>query len=152
MLLFIFFFAIIVTIVSAISILLLIFGQRYILKPLVIILIIISSILSFYNNQFGVTVDEQMIINTLQTDINEVVDLISFDLLFISFLGIVPSLIVYFIKIEYETFKKDLFLRFLFTLSAFIIVILIIFLNFKQVSFITRQHKNLINILHLYTH
>jgi len=139
-----FFFAIIVTIVSAISILLLIFGQRYILKPLVIILIIISSILSFYNNQFGVTVDEQMIINTLQTDINEVVDLISFDLfIHIFFLGIVPSLIVYFIKIEYETFKKDLVLRFLFTLSAFIIVIVIIFSNFKQVSFITRQHKKL---------
>ena len=139
-----FFFAIIVTIVSAISILLLIFGQRYILKALVIILIIFSSILTFYNNQFGVTVDEQMIINTLQTDINEATDLISFDFfIHIFFLGLIPSLIIYFIKIEYETLKKDLVLRFLFILFAFVVVIVIIFANFKQVSFITRQHKKL---------
>ncbi|MCX7337575.1 MAG: phosphoethanolamine transferase domain-containing protein, partial [Pelagibacterales bacterium] len=63
-----FFFTIIFSIISVISILLLVFGQKYVLKPLVIFLIILSSILSFYNQQLGVTVDEQMIINTLHTD------------------------------------------------------------------------------------
>ncbi|NKA01078.1 MAG: phosphoethanolamine--lipid A transferase [Proteobacteria bacterium] len=139
-----FFFAIIIAIISSISILLLIFGQKYVLKPLAIFLIILSSILSFYNHQFGVTVDEQMIINTLQTDIQEAMDLMSVGFfIHIFFLGIIPSIIIFFIEIEYGSFKKDLLIRLSFIVTAFLIVAVITFANFKQVSFITRQHKKL---------
>ena len=107
-----FFFAIIIAIISAISILLLIFGQKYVLKPLAIFLIILSAVLSFYNHQFGVTVDEQMIINTLQTDVKEAMDLMSISFfIHIFFLGIIPSIIIYFIEIEYGSFKRDLLIR-----------------------------------------
>jgi len=137
-----FFFAIIIAIISAISILLLIFGQKYALKPLVIFLIILSSILSFYNQQFGVTVDEQMIINILQTDVKEAMDLMSVGFfLHILFLGIIPSIIIYFIQIEYGSFKKDLLIRLSSAVTAFLIVAVITFANFKQVSFITRQNN-----------
>ena len=107
-----FFFAIIIAIIFAISILLLILGQQYFLKPLAIFLIILSSILSFYNHQYGVTVDEQMIINTLQTDLKEALDLMSVGFfIHIFFLGFIPSAIIYFVEIEYGSFKKDLILR-----------------------------------------
>ena len=139
-----FFFAIIIAIISAISILLLIFGQKYALKLLAIFLIILSSILSFYNHQFGVTVDEQMIINTLQTDVKEAMDLMSVSFfIHIFFLGIIPSIIIYLIEIEYGSFKKDLLIRLSSVVSAFLIVAVITFANFKQVSFITRQNNTL---------
>ncbi len=139
-----FFFAIITAIISAISILLLIFGQKYALKPLAIFLIILSSILSFYNHQFGVTVDEQMIINTLQTDVKEAMDLMSVSFfIHIFFLGIIPSIIIYLIEIEYGSFKKDLLIRLSSVVTAFLIVAVITFSNFKQVSFITRQNNTL---------
>ena len=139
-----FFFAIIIAIISAISILLLIFGQKYALKPLAIFLIILSSILSFYNHQFGVTVDEQMIINTLQTDVKEAMDLMSVSFfIHIFFLGIIPSIIIYLIEIEYGSFKKDLLIRLSSVVTAFLIVAVITFANFKQVSFITRQNNTL---------
>ena len=121
-----FFFAIIIAIISAISILLLIFGHKYVLKPLAIFLIILSAILSFYNQQFGVTVDEQMIINTLQTDVKEAMDLMSVSFfIHIFFLGIIPSIIIYFIEIEYGSFKKDLLVRVFSILAAFLIVAVI---------------------------
>ena len=139
-----FFFAIIIAIISAISILLLIFGHKYVLKPLAIFLIILSAILSFYNQQFGVTVDEQMIINTLQTDVQEAMDLMSVSFfIHIFFLGIIPSIIIYFIEIEYGSFKKDLIVRLFSILAVFLIVAVITFANFKQVSFITRQNNTL---------
>ncbi len=139
-----YFFAIIIAIISAISILLLIFGQKYALKPLAIFLIILSSILSFYNHQFGVTVDEQMIINTLQTDVKEAMDLMSVSFfIHIFFLGIIPSIIIYLIEIEYGSFKKDLLIRLSSVVTAFLIVAVITFANFKQVSFITRQNNTL---------
>ncbi|NCU70999.1 MAG: DUF1705 domain-containing protein, partial [Candidatus Fonsibacter lacus] len=132
-----FFFAIIIAIISTISILLLIFGQKYVLKPLAIFLIILSSILSFYNHQYGVTVDEQMIINTLQTDVKEAMDLMSVGFfIHIFFLGIIPSVIIYFVEIEYGSFKKDLLIRLSSVVTAFLIVAVITFANFKQVSFI----------------
>jgi lipid A ethanolaminephosphotransferase len=139
-----FFFAIVVAIISAISILLLILGQKYVLKPLSIFLIILSSILSFYNHQFGVTVDEQMIINTLQTDINEAKDLMSLGFFVQVFiLGVAPSIFIYFIKIEYGSFKKDLLIRLSSIVIALLIVATLTFANFKQVSFITRQNNTL---------
>lgn len=138
-----FFFAIIIAIISAISILLLIFGHKYVLKPLAIFLIILSAILSFYNQQFGVTVDEQMIINTLQTDVKEAMDLMSVSFfIHIFFLGIIPSIIIYFIEIEYGSLK-DLLVRVFSILAAFLVVAVITFANFKQVSFITRQNNTL---------
>lgn len=139
-----FFFAIIIAIIFAISILLLILGQQYVLKPLAIFLIILSSILSFYNHQYGVTVDEQMIINTLQTDLKEALDLMSVGFfIHIFFLGFIPSTIIYFVEIEYGSFKKDFILRLSFIVVAILIITIITFANFKQVSFITRQNNNL---------
>ena len=115
-----FFFAITIAITAAISILLLIFGHKYVLKPLAIFLIILSAILSFYNQQFGVTVDEQMIINTLQTDVKEAMDLMSLGFfIHIFFLGIIPGVIIYFIEIEYGSFKKDLIVRLFSILAVF---------------------------------
>ena len=96
-----FFFTIIIAIISSVSVLLLIFGQRYTLKPLTIFLIVLSSILSFYNQEFGVTVDEQMIINTLQTDVKEAIDLMSVGFFaHVLFLGILPSFVIYFSQME----------------------------------------------------
>jgi lipid A ethanolaminephosphotransferase len=139
-----FFFAIIIAIIAVISILLLIFGQKYVLKPLTIFLIILSAILSFYNQQFGVTVDEHMITNTLETDVHEAMDLISVGLfIHFFFLGIIPCVIIYFVEIEYESFKKDFLIRLSLIITAFLIVAVITFANFKQVSFITRQNNTL---------
>jgi lipid A ethanolaminephosphotransferase len=139
-----FFFAIIIAIISVISILLLIFGHKYILKPLAIFLIILSAILSFYNQQFGVTIDEHMIINVLETDVKEATDLMSIGLfIHIFFLGIIPSIIICFIEIEYGSFKKDFLVRVFSITAAFLIVAVITFANFKQVSFITRENNAL---------
>jgi lipid A ethanolaminephosphotransferase len=139
-----FFFAIIIAIIASISILLLIFGHKYVLKPLAIFLIILSSILSFYNQQFGVTIDEHMIINVLETNVKEVMDLMSVGLfIHFFFLGIIPSIIICFIEIEYVSFKKDFLVRSFSITAAFLIVAVITFANFKHVSFITRQNNTL---------
>ena len=139
-----FFFAIITAIISTLSILLLIFGQKYTLKPLAILLVILSSILSFYNQQFGVTVDEQMIINTFQTDVKEAMDLMSVGFfMHLLFLGIVPSIVIYFIQIEYGSLKRDLLIRGTLVLAAIATVCILTFANFKQVSFIVRENNTL---------
>ena len=139
-----FFFTIIFSIISVISILLLVFGQKYVLKPLVIFLIILSSILSFYNQQLGVTVDEQMIINTLHTDAKEAIDLMSITFfIHIFFLGIIPSIFISFIKLEFGNFGQELLIRISLILIALISISILISVNFKNLSFIVRNNSML---------
>jgi lipid A ethanolaminephosphotransferase len=148
-----FFFTIIFSIISVISILLLVFGQKYVLKPLVIFLIILSSILSFYNQQLGVTVDEQMIINTLHTDAKEAIDLMSITFfIHIFFLGIIPSIFISFIKLEFGNFGQELLIRISLILIALISISILISVNFKNLSLIVRNN-NMLNqhITPLYT-
>jgi lipid A ethanolaminephosphotransferase len=61
----------------------------------------------------------------------------------IFFFGIIPSIIIYFIEIGYGSFKKDFLIRIFSIAVAFLIVAVLIFVNFKQISFITRENKNL---------
>ena len=90
------------------------------------------------------TIDEHMITNVLETDVHEAMDLMSVGLfIHIFFLGIIPSVIVYFVEIEYGSFKKDFLIRLSLIINAFLIVAVITFANFKQVSFITRQNNTL---------
>ena len=148
-----FFFTIIFVIISVISILLLVLGQKYVLKPLVIFLIILSAILSFYNQEFGVTVDEQMIINAFHTDAKEAIDLMSFSFfIHVFFLGIIPSIFIYFIKLEFGNFGKELLIRMSLILIVTISVAILILVNFKNISLITRNN-NMLNrhITPLYT-
>ena len=148
-----FFLTIIFSIISVISILLLVFGQKYVLKPLVIFLIILSSILSFYNQQLGVTVDEQMIINTLHTDAKEAIDLMSITFfIHIFFLGIIPSIFISFIKLEFGNFGQELLIRISLILIALTSISILISVNFKNLSLIVRNN-NMLNqhITPLYT-
>jgi lipid A ethanolaminephosphotransferase len=131
----------------------LVFGQKYVLKPLVIFLIILSSILSFYNQEFGVTIDEQMIINTLHTDVKEAMDLMSFSFfIHIFFLGIIPSIFICFIKLEYGNFRQGLLIRMSLILITLISISILILVNFKNLSLIVRNN-NMLNqhITPLYT-
>ena len=102
-----FFFAIIIAIIAVISILLLIFGQKYVLKPLTIFLIILSAILSFYNQQFGVTIDEHMITNVLETDVHEALDLMSVGLfIHIFFLALFQALLFILLRLNMDHLKR----------------------------------------------
>jgi lipid A ethanolaminephosphotransferase len=69
-------------------------------KPLAIILIIVAAPASFYMLQYGIVIDSDMLINTMETDPAEAGDQLStsFFITLIA-LGIIPSLLLVYIKI-----------------------------------------------------
>ncbi len=69
-------------------------------KPLAIILIIVAAPASFYMLQYGIVIDSDMLINTMETDPAEAGDQLSTSF-FITLmaLGIIPSLLLMYIKI-----------------------------------------------------
>jgi len=124
--------------------LLTLFSSRYTIKPLLITTLIVSAFTSYFMNSYHVVIDADMIRNTLQTDMKESLDLLSFQLLItLFFLGILPSYLVYKSNIHYNSFKQEMITKIkVIFLSLLIIIITIISLSKFYTSFF-REHKPL---------
>ncbi|XPV68049.1 MAG: phosphoethanolamine transferase [Halarcobacter sp.] len=130
-------FALIVFLFSIVS-------SRFTTKPLLILVLFISSFASYFMDTYNTIIDSEMIRNVVQTNINESMDLISMKLvLYILLLGVLPSIFIYKTKIEYGTFKQELFSK-LKILSLSLIIIVIMLLSFSRFySSFFREHKPL---------
>lgn len=134
-----------IVLVSLLSIIFTIFSSKYTTKPILITLFIISSFTAYFMDTYNVIIDSEMIRNTLQTNLNESLDLFSFKLvLYIVFLAILPTYFIYKIKIKYKPFKQELFTKFK-VIFFYLFVVLVIVLSFSKfyTSFF-REHKSLI--------
>ena len=123
-------------------------GQRYFLKPLIIILFFISAINYYFLTVLGIIIDETIIQSTIDSlkernwgEINDLLNLRYFVYLF--FLGFLPSLLLFFIKIEYPSFKKEIAIRLIFSILLFLITLSLIYANYKNISFIARGSKQI---------
>ena len=104
----------------------------------------VSSFTSYFMNSYHVVIDSSMIQNSMQTDLNESLDLFSIKLiLYVVFLGILPSYLVYKSKLEQLSFKEA-FISKIKTLFLSLLLIVIIIVSFSKfyTSFF-REHKPL---------
>jgi len=107
-------------------------------------LLIISAFTSYFMNSYLVVIDTEMIRNSMQTNLDESLDLINIQLLFyLIFLGIIPAYGVYKIPIEYRGIKQE-FLAKLKTVGISLLFIVLILVSFSKfyTSFF-REHKPL---------
>ncbi len=80
---------------------------------------------------YSVVIDSEMIRNSLQTNLKESLDLFSFRLvLYVLFLAVLPSYIVYKARINYKSFKGE----FLSKLKTIVLSLLIIFVTIFSFS------------------
>ena len=130
------------------AILFLLIGTRYILKPLIVFFLLASSIIFYYRQNYGVAVDEGIILSGFDSikekNFSEIYDLLGLKLIpIIMIMGIVPIIPLLFIKIIYPSFFKELFLRF-FTIALLLSTLVgLIFINYKDVSLTARVMKDL---------
>lgn len=90
-----------VVLMSVIVIVFTVFSSRYILKPFLILVLLLSSLVAYFMSSYDIVVDPHMIQNILETNLNESADLFSIQqVLYFLFLGVLPSMVVYTIKIE----------------------------------------------------
>ena len=78
-------------------------SSKYTTKGILITVLVISSLTNYFMNTYHIVVDDDMIRNTMQTNLNESIDLFSIkQLLYLFFLGGIPSYFVYKVKINYR--------------------------------------------------
>ncbi len=107
-----------------------------------IFILIVSSLSSYFMNTYHIVIDETMIQNIVETSVNEALDLFSLKQVFyLLFLGLSPSLYVYYYKIIPLPLKKEFFLR-VFSLLVILVLIISIYFSFsKYYSSFFREHK-----------
>ncbi|MFQ5625431.1 MAG: phosphoethanolamine transferase [Methyloligellaceae bacterium] len=89
-----------------------VFCHRFLVKPLLIAFLLLSSLIAYFMNQYGVIIDHKMIDTVLETDMAEARDLFSFPLLlYVGFLGVLPSLFIYRVQLAQTPWKAELISR-----------------------------------------
>ena len=139
-----YFLSSVILLISLMTLLFLIFSSKYILKPLLITLFVVSSFTAYFMDSYSVVIDSEMIRNSLQTNLKESSDLFSFKLiLYVIFLAILPTYFIYKTKIEYKSFKAELFSRLKIALLFLVLILIIVFSFSKFYTSFLREHKSL---------
>ena len=95
-------------------------------------------------NSYHVVIDASMIRNTLQTNLNESMDLVTFkEIAYFFFLGVLPSYFVYKVPLEYRDFKSELVDKAKTIAISLVVIIASIALFSKSYTSFAREHKPL---------
>jgi len=95
-------------------------------------------------HSYHIVVDESMLRNILQTNMHESMDLLTIkQVLYFLLFGVLPSFFIYKSKIEYKSFKTELWLKVKLILISLIIIVGSIFIFSKHYTSFIREHKPL---------
>ena len=93
---------------------------------------------------YHVVIDDNMIRNTIQTNLAESSDLFSLKLVaYVLLLGVLPSFIIYKLEINYENIKSELITKLKYILISLSIIGVILFSFSKFYTSFFREHKSL---------
>lgn len=119
-------------------------SSRYTLKPVIILLLLISATTSYFMNTYHVIIDDTMIQNMAETNVGESLDLLTFKLvIYVLFLGVLPSFVIYKIKITFGTFKKEFWITLKTLLFCIVVIAAILFSFSKFYTSFFRENKSL---------
>jgi lipid A ethanolaminephosphotransferase len=129
---------------SFLSVFLLLAAYRYSVKPILIFVLLSSSIVSYFSSNYGTVFDDNMIVNTLETNLSESLDLFSFKLIaYFVVLGVLPSVLVYKLKLQKATAASALWSKLKAIVILIVIFVLVTLLFSKAYTSFARENKQL---------
>lgn len=121
-----------VVLTAVITMLVTLLSSRYTLKILLITLVLIASLTNYFMNTYNVILDETMIQNTMETNVNESLDLLNFKLLgYLFFLGIIPSVMIYRLPVAYGSFSEEVWNK-VKSMTLMILIALVMLFSFNR--------------------
>lgn len=121
---------------------------RWVTKPALITTILCSSLIFYGTISYGIVFDYGMVQNTVETDTAEALSYINLHaILFFIVFGVIPSIIIYFVRLSYQPFVKEIFSRLKImgvSLSCVFLIALVFYSNYASVG---RNNKDLIGYI-----
>jgi len=133
-----------VALAGVIILLLTLVSSRYTFKPILILILFISSLSSYFMNNYNAVIDHTMIENIFSTNMKEAVDLFSFKLvLYVFFLGFLPALWIYRVKVKHGTVKAEFISRLKLVAITLAVIFFSVLIFSKFYTSFLREHKPL---------
>ncbi|MBX8811307.1 phosphoethanolamine--lipid A transferase [Pseudochrobactrum algeriensis] len=121
---------------------------KYLTKPLFIFLIMVSATASWFIDQFGTIIDVEMLQSAIDTTNAEAGHLISFGFIrHVVIFGILPSLLILWVKIEHRSFLQKVKQNSVFIFPALFAAAALFMLNASTFTSLGREHKEWIATL-----
>ena len=121
---------------------------KLIIKPLLILTVLCSSLIFYSTFNYGTIFDYTMVQNAIETDSAELLSYINvYAVLFFIIAGVIPALLIYFIRIDYKPFYQEVLHRiklFGICISTILLIGIFFYSNYASVG---RNNKNLINYI-----
>ncbi|RUR19297.1 phosphoethanolamine--lipid A transferase [Legionella sp. km535] len=115
---------------------------RRLTKPVLVVFVLFAAIAAYYMDTFDVIIDRIMIQNIVMTDAKEASDLITLKLgLYVSFLGLVPVLLIYRYKRTAIPWRRAIGERLVFIFLLLLVAISQLILFSKYYASFSREHK-----------
>jgi lipid A ethanolaminephosphotransferase len=112
-------------------------------KPLIALILIAAACAAYFMDTYGIVIHRLMIQNTLETDLVEVEGLLNKKLfLYVLAIGILPSVLIFFINIKFEAFKRECIKKTKLIALAFIACIALIMSMSQDYASFFRNHKS----------
>jgi len=129
---------------SFLAVLLLLVSYRYSVKPILILLLLVSSIVAYFSNNYGIVIDDNMVANSMETNMAESMDLFSLKLaLYFFALGVAPSYWVYRVEIIHIKFSQQLWSKLKAIIVLIIIFVIVTLVFSKSYTSFARENRQL---------
>ncbi len=137
-----------VAIFCIMNLIFLLLSLRYIVKPLFILILLISTFLSYATYSYGTIFNSEMLQNILQTHYSESTSyLTSTFFIWLTAMGIIPSILIYKIKIVFPSYLKETLQKLTAALLTFVLLIIAVAPGYKGYASVIRNNPQLQKML-----
>lgn len=121
-----------------------VFGIGKAFKPLLAVVLILASITSYYMDAYGTVFDNDMILNVVETTVNEALELFNAGIfLHVLVFGILPASLLFLVRRKQKTFLKEFYNRAVAVVAVVCIAALSIYFSYKDFSFVFRENREI---------
>lgn len=118
------------------------FNNRWTLKPVLIMLLFLAAPVAYFSDQFSVIIDENMLINTMQTDTAEAGDLLSIGFFFYWLsIALLPAIIIYKWPLQARKARVELFASLKMAGISILTIVIVIFSFSDSYATFFREYK-----------
>ncbi|WP_448723264.1 phosphoethanolamine transferase [Pseudomonas farris] len=133
-----------VMILAVFNIVLTLLAFRPVMKPVLTLIFLVSAGVAYFMSQYGVLIDAGMFRNFAETNATEVRDLLSVKLfIYIVFLGILPSWLLWKTPINYRRWYRELLSKVLVSVASVAVIGGVALVNYQGLSSLFRNHHEL---------
>lgn len=117
--------------------------SRWTAKPLMVALLLATAAATYYMGAYGVYLDADMLRNVLHTDRRESSELLTLGLLAALVLGLLPTVLLWRVRLRKRTWKRALALRSAFMAGTVMVAVVGVLMSAQGVSSLVRSHREI---------